>query len=158
MNWGNITLWGFAATVVLTGLMMTAQRVGLSRMSIPFLVGTIFTPDRRHAQLLGAMAHMANGWLFALLYGAFFQSLGRASILIGAIFGLVQGLFVLTTVMPLMPSLNRRMATEHQGPALQKRIQPPGFMALNYGRSTPVATLIAHIVYGAILGAFYHVI
>jgi hypothetical protein len=30
-------------------------------------------------------------------------------------------------------------------------------MALNYGVQTPVSIFIAHIVFGIILGAFYHV-
>jgi hypothetical protein len=29
-------------------------------------------------------------------------------------------------------------------------------MALNYGRRTPLIALLAHVVYGSILGAFYH--
>jgi hypothetical protein len=28
-------------------------------------------------------------------------------------------------------------------------------MALNYGRRTPISVIVAHLVYGAILGAFY---
>jgi hypothetical protein len=28
-------------------------------------------------------------------------------------------------------------------------------MALNYGRRTPLSVMLAHLVYGAILGAFY---
>jgi hypothetical protein len=28
-------------------------------------------------------------------------------------------------------------------------------MALHYGRRTPLITIIAHILYGAVLGAFY---
>jgi hypothetical protein len=34
-------------------------------------------------------------------------------------------------------------------------LQPPGFLALNYGRRTPLVTVAAHLLYGAILGAFY---
>jgi hypothetical protein len=28
-------------------------------------------------------------------------------------------------------------------------------MALNYGRRTPITVILVHLVYGAILGAFY---
>jgi hypothetical protein len=28
-------------------------------------------------------------------------------------------------------------------------------MALNYGRRTPISVILAHLVYGCILGAFY---
>jgi len=30
-------------------------------------------------------------------------------------------------------------------------------MALNYGSRTPLVTMAAHVAYGAVLGAFYHV-
>jgi hypothetical protein len=35
-----------------------------------------------------------------------------------------------------------------------KALEPPGFMALNYGYATPVTTLAAHALYGAVLGGF----
>jgi hypothetical protein len=33
-------------------------------------------------------------------------------------------------------------------------LEPPGFLLLNYGIGTPVVTVLAHIAYGAIIGAF----
>jgi len=33
-------------------------------------------------------------------------------------------------------------------------LEPPGFLMLNYGPSTPVATLLTHIAYGALVGGF----
>lgn len=156
MNWGSIVLWGFVATATLTTVMTASQKLGLSRMDMPLLIGTMFTHDRRRAELLGAVIHFVNGWVFALVYGAIFESLGYAGAMTGAAIGLGQGLFVLATVMPLMPAFHPRMASERQGPGLERRIQPPGFLALNYGRRSPLTTLAAHIAYGAILGAFYH--
>jgi hypothetical protein len=58
-------------------------------------------------------------------------------------------------VMPILPGLHPRMASEHRGPEPTARLEPPGFMALNYGSSTPLLTLVAHVFYGAVLGAFY---
>jgi hypothetical protein len=34
-------------------------------------------------------------------------------------------------------------------------LEPPSFMALNNGRRTPMTVIVAHLLYGAILGAFY---
>lgn len=31
-------------------------------------------------------------------------------------------------------------------------LEPPGCMLLNYGRATPVVTVLAHVAYGAIIG------
>ena len=38
-------------------------------------------------------------------------------------------------------------------PTRSTLIEPPGFLMLNYGRSTFLVTLVAHIAYGAIVGA-----
>jgi hypothetical protein len=34
-------------------------------------------------------------------------------------------------------------------------IEPPGFLALHYGRRTPISVVVAHVVFGLMLGAFY---
>ena len=34
-----------------------------------------------------------------------------------------------------------------------RRLQPPGFLALNYGYRTPLTTIAAHALYGLVLGA-----
>ena len=69
--------------------------------------------------------------------------------------GLVHASFVLAAAMPLLPSMHPRMASEQQGPTPTRQLEPPGFLALNYGRRTPASVALAHVLYGAILGAFY---
>lgn len=157
MNVGSALLWGFVGTVVLTTVMAAAQGLGLSRMSIPFLLGTMFTPSRDRAVGVGAAVHFLNGWLFALLYIAGFEALGVASWWLGAAGGALHAAFVLAVLMPLMPTLHPRMVSEYFGPTVNRQVQPPGFLALNYGRGTPAAALLAHLAYGAILGGFYAV-
>jgi hypothetical protein len=55
----------------------------------------------------------------------------------------------------LMPGLHPRMASEQQGPTLMRQLEPPGFLALNYGYETPISVIVAHIVFGTILGGLY---
>jgi hypothetical protein len=157
MNLGSILLWGFMATVVLTTIMAGSQGLGLTRMSIPFILGTMFTPDRDLAGPVGFGVHMMNGWLFALLYALAFEQLGSATWWLGAGMGLVHGLFVLVTVMSFIPGVHPRMASEQHGPTPTRQLQPPGFMALNYGRRTPLVALLAHLAYGGLLGGLYGV-
>lgn len=156
MNWPSILLWGFVATLVLTTIMSASQGLGMSRMSIPFMLGTMFTADRNRAPLFGFLAHVMVGWLFAFGYALTFESWDRATWWLGGAVGLVHGLAVLLALMPLLPGLHPRMASEYQGPEPTRNLEPPGFLALNYGRRTPIFALIAHTVYGIILGAFYH--
>ncbi|HEY7955876.1 MAG TPA: hypothetical protein VII38_11320 [Polyangia bacterium] len=156
MNVGGWLLWGFVATVVLTGLMAGSQAVGLTRMNLPYMVGTLFTAGRDRAKLIGFGAHLVNGWLFSLLYIAAFQSWHQATWWLGAIIGLVHGGFLVTAGMQLLPALHPRMASEQRGPTVTRQLEPPGFLALHYGTRTPVSVVISHVVFGAILGAFYH--
>lgn len=155
MNLGSILLWGSLATVVLTTIMAGSVGLGLTRMSMPFLLGTMFTPNRDRANLVGFGVHLLNGWAFALIYALAFESWGRATWWLGAGIGLVHGLFILVTVLAVLPGLHPRMASERHGPTPTRQLQPPGFMALNYGRRTPLVTLLAHLAYGSILGGFY---
>jgi len=99
--------------------------------------------------------HIVNGWLFALLYALAFESWRQATWWLGAGIGLVHGLFVLAVGMPIVPAMHPRMVSEYFGPTPNSQLQPPGFLALNYGRRTPIVALTSHLVYGAILGAFY---
>jgi hypothetical protein len=148
-------VWGLAATTVLTTLMAGSQGLGLTRMSLPYMLGTLVTPDRDRAKILGIGLHLVNGWLFALLYLAIFHVWGGAGIARGALVGAIQAAFVLAVLMPAFPGLHPRMAGEHHGPSRRRQLEPPGFLALNYGYQTPVTVLIAHVVYGAILGAWF---
>jgi hypothetical protein len=46
------------------------------------------------------------------------------------------------------------MASERAGPELDHVLEPPGLLALNYGRETPLVALGAHVIFGVILGIF----
>ena len=155
MNLPSILLWGFAATVALTTIMSVSHGVGLTRMSIPFLLGTMLTPNRDRALVVGIAFHVLNGWLFALLYAALLEAMNRTTWWLGAGIGLVHALFVLAVGMPLLPGFHPRMVSEYYGPTPNRRLQPPGFLALNYGRRTPIVTIVAHVIYGAIIGGLY---
>jgi hypothetical protein len=155
MNIGSWLLWGFAATVVLTAIMYSTQSLGLTRMNIPYLLGTMFTPNRDRAKLIGVLVHFVNGWIFSLIYVAAFHAWGGPTWWRGVIIGLVHASFVLAVGMPVMPALHPRMANEQYGPTVVRQLEPPGFFALHYGIRTPISILIAHAVFGAILGTFY---
>ena len=155
MNLPSILLWGFVATVVMSTIMSASQQLGFSRMSMPFILGTMFTPHRGPAAVLGFALHLVNGWAFALLYALAFESVGRATWWLGSGIGLIQALFTLVVVLPILPGIHPRMASEEQGPEPTRELEPPGVMGLNYGRRTPLVTMLAHVVYGAIVGGFY---
>jgi hypothetical protein len=149
----TILIWGFAATAALSGVMFAAQRLGYSRLSLPFLIGTIFTGDRSSANALGLLFYLMGGWLFAFVYYFIFASIGRTGWELGLLLGAVHGAVLLVMLLPLLPQLHPRMASEYEGPTHGRRLQPPGFLGLNYGYRTPLTVIVAHALYGLILGA-----
>ena len=155
MNLLSWALWGFLATVVMTTLSAASQGLGLTRMNEPYMLGTMFTPDRDRAKVIGFGVHVANGLVFSLVYVLAFGAWHRATWWLGAAIGAVQAAFVLTVGMRILPGLHPRMASEQHGPTVARQLEPPGFLALHYGVGTPLAVLIAHVVFGMILGAFY---
>jgi|SRR5947209_17517855 len=56
--------------------------------------------------------------------------------------------------LPVLPAMHPRMANEQYGPTVVRQVEPPGYFALHYGVRTPVSVLVAHAVFGAILGGF----
>jgi hypothetical protein len=155
MNVFSWMVWGFAGTIVLTTLLAASQSAGMTRMNLPFLLGTIFTPDRDRAKPIGVLVHLINGWLFSLIYVAAFHAVESAGIVFGMAIGAIHALFVLAVGMPLLPAFHPRMATEQHGPTAVRQLEPPGFLALHYGVQTPISVFLAHVVFGAILGGFY---
>lgn len=156
-NFDTILLWGFVATVVMTTILYGSQGLGFSRLSLPFLFGTIFTGNRNTATVLGFVAYMLGGWLFAFVYFAIFAALGSATWWLGTLVGFVHSLFLLVVFLPVLPYFHPRMATEYDGPTGARRLEPPGFMGLNYGRRTPLTTVLGQTGYGWALGAFFNI-
>ena len=154
IDWAGWAVFGIAATVTLTGIMVAAQLAGLSRMDIPLILGTMFTDKPDRARSVGFLVHVVNGQIFALGYAAAFSILGRAGWWIGALFGAWHGLAALVVIVPLASGAHPRMATDRSGPELHAVLEPPGLLALNYGRETPIVALVAHIIFGVILGTF----
>lgn len=156
MNWPSWLLSGFVATLALTTMLSASQGFGLTRMNLPYLIGTFITPQREKAKLYGFMIHLLNGLGFSILYVLVFQTLNTANWWLGLLLGLAHALFVLTVGMALMPGLHPRMASEQHGPNANRQLEPPGFMALHYGIQTPLSVFLAHALFGAIIGSLYH--
>jgi hypothetical protein len=146
-------LWGFVATTVLSTVMAGSQGLKLTRMNLPFLIGSMFTARRDRAKVIGFFVHFCNGWVFALVYDAIFVALGGAGWWRGALIGIMHACFVLVAAMPILPAVHPRMASEQAGPFGLRQLEPPGFMAIHYGIRTPLSVLLAHVIYGGILGA-----
>ena len=63
---------------MLTTALAAGSHLRLTRMDIPFLLGTAFTDDRTRARGFGYALHFVAGLIFALFYYAGFVVLGQA--------------------------------------------------------------------------------
>jgi hypothetical protein len=152
--WGAL-VGGVVGTLVLTTVLRGASEVGLTRMDLPFLLGTAVSADRIRAKAIGYALHFFFGLMFALGYYAVFAVIDRSGVLLGALFGLVHALFAGTALVNvLLPVVHPRMGTGFDAAGAAPVLEPPGFLLLNYGKQTPTATILAHVAYGAIVGGF----
>ena len=155
-----MTVWGALAggavgTAILTSGLRLAQEVGVTRMDLPLLLGTIFTSDRRRAGLVGFAVHFVNGLLFSLVYAGIFEAVGRAGWLFGLALGFVHASFAgggLITI--LLPAVHPRMGNPWSDAEETPILEPPGYMLFNYARRTALVTIVLHLAYGAIVGGF----
>ena len=129
---------GFIATVVLSILMVAKSSMGLMPQLNPI-------EDNVHVahMLTGLTLPLPFGWLahfflgtviWGLLYAALHASLPGAPVVKGLIFGVLAWLAMMIVFMPL----------GGHGP-----------FALSLGPQAVVATLVLHLVYGAVLGVVY---
>jgi hypothetical protein len=151
--WGAMA-GGFLGTLVLTTVLRAGSEFGLTRMDLPFLLGTALSADRTRAKAVGFALHFVAGQVFAAMYYAVFVAIGESSWWLGGVFGVVHGLFAGTALVnTLLPLVHPRMGSTQTAANSTPLLEPPGFMIRNYGRATPLLTVITHAVYGAIVGA-----
>jgi hypothetical protein len=152
-SWTAILGAGALATLVLTTTLRAANEVGLTRVDLPLLMGTIFTSERRRAKLLGYGLHLLAGLVFAVVYGLILVAIGRGGWWWGGAFGILHSLLLGTVgVNVLLPAVHPRMGGGDTTFESSPLLEPPGVLMLNYGRTTPLVSLVAHVAYGAIIG------
>jgi hypothetical protein len=152
--WGAL-VGGFVGTLVLTTILRAASELRITRVDLPFLLGTMVTADRKRAKALGYVLHFFFGLSFAVGYFAIFTALGHAGWLTGALLGILHAAFSATALVTvLLPLVHPRMGDPTTSADRVALLEGPGFLMLNYGLATPIVMLVAHIAYGAIVGGF----
>jgi hypothetical protein len=152
--WGALA-GGFIGTLILTTALRTASELGFTRLDLPFLLGTVLSRDRARAKAIGYLLHLTAGQLFALIYYTIFVATNTSGWLLGALFGLLHGVVSATALVNiLLPTVHPRMGSTLSAANSSPLLEPPGFLMRNYGRGTTLATLLAHIAYGTVVGGF----
>jgi hypothetical protein len=152
IDWAGWAIFGLIATAALTAVLIGAQLAGWTRLDIPLMLGTLVAADPDRARVTGFFIHLVNGQGFAFGYAAVFAARERATWWEGALLGGLHGAVALLVIVPLLPGVHPRMASDRAGLSSGATLEPPGLLGLHYGRETPLVTMAAHLVYGAALG------
>lgn len=88
--------------------------------------------------------------IFALMYAIGFAVLDQANWWLGAAFGAFHGFVAFTLIVPTLPGFHPRMASERSGPDPNHL----GSSLTTTDDRPPIVTLIAHAIYGMLLGIF----
>lgn len=152
VDWSGWAIFGLIATGALTAVMIGAQLAGVTRLDLPLMLGSIVVADPDRARVSGFLIHLVNGQGFALGYAAVFAARDEASWWAGGVLGVLHGAVALLVIVPLLPGIHPHMASERAGLSSGPALEPPGLLGLNYGRETPLVTMLAHVVFGISLG------
>ncbi len=128
---------GLIGTAIMTMLMYSAPMMGMPKMDIMGMLGTMVTPRKETATGLGLVIHFMMGVIFALIYAFLWRlGIGSATWLWGLIFGAVHGVIAIV-MMPMMLRMHPR---------------PP---VIASGPMTMAGQLMGHLVYGLIVALVY---
>ena len=145
MNIIGAIVAGLAGTVVISMLMAMAPKMGMPKMAIWEMLGTMFSKEGNVG--LGWVMHFMMGIIFAIIYAALWAAgIGSATLLSGVIFGVVHFL-VAGLMMGGMPMLHAGIKAG--------TVQAPGVLMLNSGVMGFMGGLIGHVVYGLVVALVY---
>jgi len=136
---------GLVGTAAMTMLMMMAPKMGMPKMDIPGMLGSMFgAPGNR---MMGLVMHFMMGVIFAIVYGLLFSAVTANIILLGVIFGIGHW-FVVGIAMGMMPMM-------HAGIKSGDVPEPGMFMTKMGGMMGAVGSLMGHVLFGLVVGIVY---
>ena len=146
MNAIGAIIAGMAGTVVLSMVMALAPKMGMPKMDIVGILGTMFSKEGNRT--LGWIMHFMMGIIFALIYAALWNAgIGAPTALWGVGFGAVHWL-ITGLMMGAVPML-------HAG-VKAGTVEAPGVFMMNTGGIMAfMGGLIGHMLYGLTVALVY---
>ncbi len=146
MNIVGAIVAGVVGTVVISMVMAMAPRMGMPKMAIWEMLGSMFDKDGNN--VLGWIAHFMMGVIFAIIYAALWSAgVGGVNVGSGALFGVVHWLAA-GLVMGGVPMLHAGIKAG--------TVQAPGvYMLSSGGVMAFLGGLIGHVIYGVVVALVY---
>jgi len=107
----SLVLWGLVATTAMATILQASQGLGLSRMSLTFLLGSAFSGNRSWATIVGFTLYMLVVGCSPLRTFCSSAASDYTRGGLGPSLGLVHGTFILVCAIPLLPYIHPRMAS-----------------------------------------------
>ena len=146
MNIIGAIVAGLVGTVVMSMVIAMAPTMGMPKMAIWELLGTLFSKEGNVG--LGWVMHFMMGMVFAIIYAALWVAgIGSATWLGGVIFGAVHWL-VAGLMMGGVPMM-------HAGVKAGTVKAPGVYMMSAGGMMAFVGGLIGHVLYGLVVALVY---
>ncbi len=139
-------LAGLAGTIIISMIMAMAPKMGMPKMAIWEMLGSMFSPNGNVG--LGWAMHLMMGVVFGVVYAALWSAgIGSVTVIGGLIFGIVHWL-VVGLMMGGMPMM-------HAGIKSGSVAAPGVFMLNNGGMMSFMGGLMGHIIYGVTVALVY---
>lgn len=164
LQWWEGIVAGGAGTIAMTAMMMMGTAMGMTRMNMGLMLGSMFARRRADAELIGWPMHLmmglAFGFVYALLWWAFEPAQASDAWWYGLIFGGVHGV-VAMVAMPMMSAMHPRTdgvpAPGGAPPGDGESVSLPrfGFGGTGFGPMTPLGIEVGHLIFGGVWGLVF---
>jgi Family of unknown function (DUF6789) len=137
---------GVVGTIVMTIVMVMAPKMGMPKMDIVGMLGSMFSAEGN--RMMGMGMHFVMGVVFAIIYGLLWQAnIGEVSWLGGIIFGAVHWL--------VSGAMMGGMGMMHAGVKAGTVNAPGPYMTKNGGMMAFMGGLVGHIIFGLVVALVY---
>ncbi|GAB4278522.1 MAG: hypothetical protein Kow0080_30230 [Candidatus Promineifilaceae bacterium] len=146
MNLIGAVIAGVIGTIVMTMVMVMAPKMGMPKMDIVGMLGSMFSAESNRT--MGMVMHVMMGVVFAIVYALLWSAgIGSVNLLWGLLFGaghwLVSG------------AMMGGMSMMHAGVKAGTVNAPGVYMTNNGGMMAFMGGLVGHVIFGLVVALIY---
>ncbi|MCP4425915.1 MAG: hypothetical protein GY803_15590 [Chloroflexi bacterium] len=146
MNILGAIVAGVVGTFVMTMVMVMAPKMGMPRMDIVGMLGSMFSAESN--RMVGMAIHFMMGVVFAIVYAILWNAgIGTVNLLWGLVFGAVHWL--------ISGAMMGGMSMMHAGVKAGTVNAPGIYMTNNGGMMAFMGGLVGHLIFGLVTALVY---
>ncbi|MCP4420668.1 MAG: hypothetical protein GY805_29015 [Chloroflexi bacterium] len=137
---------GVVGTIVMTMVMVMAPKMGMPKMDIVGMLGSMFSAEGN--RMMGMGIHFMMGVVFAIIYALLWNAeIGAVNLLWGLVFGVGHWL--------ISGAMMGGMGMMHAGVKAGTMKAPGPYMTNNGGMMSFMGGLVGHIIFGLVVALVY---